>query len=150
MNFWDTSALVALGVDGPHRQIMIRILEEDGRMAVWWGSPVEYISALSRLEREGRLSTSEVSTHIVRLRALAQTWYEVQPGPRVRALAQRLLRVHPLRAADSLQLAAALVTSEGNPAGLGFVCLDMRLTQAASKEGFAILAQDSHHTSPDP
>ena len=107
MNFWDTSALAALGVDEAHRQLALGILEADDRMAVWWGAPIEYVSALARREREGSLTTDEVSEHLVRLQALSQVWYEVQPGRRIRTLAQRLLRVHPLRAADSLQLASA-------------------------------------------
>lgn len=140
MNFWDTSALVALGVDEPRRQLALRILEEDDRMAVWWGAPVEYVAVLSRRERDGTLTTNEVSAHLVRLHALSQVWYEVQPGRRIKGLAQRLLRVHPLRAADSLQLAAALAVAEGDPSSVGFVCFDARLNQAASREGFAILA----------
>ena len=140
MNFWDTSALVALGVDEPHRQSALRILEADDRMAVWWGSTVEYTAALARRERDGTLTTKEVSEHLVRLRALSQVWYEVQPSRRVRTLAQRLLRVHPLRAADGLQLAAALAAAEEDPSGVGFVCFDARLNEAASREGFAILA----------
>ena len=38
---------------------------------------------------------------------LSSGWHEVVPSSRVRSAAERLLRVHPLRAADSLQLAAA-------------------------------------------
>ena len=127
---------MALGVDEPHRQPALRILEADDRMAVWWGSTVEYTAALARRERDGTLTTKEVSEHLVRLRALSQVWYEVQPSRRVRTLAQRLLRVHPLRAADGLQFAAA----EEDPSGVGFVCFDARLNEAASREGFAILA----------
>ena len=48
MNFWDTSALVALGVDEMQRPLALRILEADDRMAVWWGAPVEYVGAISR------------------------------------------------------------------------------------------------------
>ena len=140
MNFWDTSALVALGVAEPHRRTALCILEADDRMAVWWGAPVEYVAALSRREREGSLATAEVSEHLARLHALSQVWYEIQPGRRIRMMAQRLLRVHPLRAADSLQLAAALAVAEGDPSGVGFVCFDARLNRAASREGFAILA----------
>ena len=139
MNFWDTSALAALGVDEPRRQLALRILEEDDRMAVWWGAPVEYVAALSRRERDGTLTTNEVSAHLVRLHALSQVCYEVQPGRRIKGLAQRLLCVHPLRAADSLQLAAALAVAEGDPSSVGFVCFDARLNQAASREGLAIL-----------
>ena len=109
-------------------------------MAVWWGAPVEYVAALSRRERDGSLTTTEVSEQLARLRALSQVWYEVQPGRRIRIMAQRLLRVHPLRAADSLQLAAALAVAEDDPSSVGFVCFDARLNRAASREGFAVLA----------
>ena len=139
MNFWDTSALVALGVDEPHRQQALDVLEEDDRMVVWWGSTIEYVSALSRRERDGSLTTDEVDQHLVHLRALSQIWYEVQPGRRIKDLAQRLLRVHPLRAADSLQLAAALAVADQDPTNVGFVCFDTRLNHAASREGFRIL-----------
>ena len=139
MNFWDTSALVALGVDEPHRHRALRILNEDDRMAVWWGTQIEYAAALARRERDGSLSTEEVSRHLVRLAALSQVWYEVQLSRRIVTLARRLLRVHPLRAADSLQLAAALAVAEDDPSSIGFVCFDVRLNQAASREGFAIL-----------
>ena len=139
MNFWDTSALVVLSVDEPHRQTALRVLEADDQIVVWWGSAIEYVAAVSRREREGSLKTEEVSEHLGRLNALSQVWYEVQPSWRIKAVAQRLLRVHPLRAADSLQLAAALVAAEDDPSSIGFVCFDARLNQAASREGFAIL-----------
>ena len=139
MNFWDTSALVALGVEEPHRERALRILEGDDRMAVWWGTTVEYVAAVSRREREGILTTAEASELLARLHALSRVWYEVQPERRVKELAQRLLRVHPLRAADGLQLASALVAAEEDPSSIGFVCFDGRLNQAASREGFAIL-----------
>ena len=131
---------MALGVDEPHRQRVLRILEADDRMAVWWGAPVEYVAALSRRERDGSLTTTEVSEHLGRLHALSQVWYEVQPGRRITVVAQRLLRVHPLRAADSLQLASAIAVAEDEPSSIGFVCLDARLNRAAAREGFTVLA----------
>ena len=139
MNFWDTSALVALSAEEPHRQAALRVLEADEQIVVWWGTAIEYVAAVSRRERDGSLQTDDVAAHLGRLNALSQVWYEVQPSRRVKTVAQRLLRVHPLRAADSLQLAATLVAAEDEPASLGFVCFDARLNQAASREGFAIL-----------
>jgi hypothetical protein len=47
-----------------------------------------------------------------------------------------MLRVHPLRAADAQQLAAALIATDHDPARLEVVCLDQRLTEAMHKEGF--------------
>ena len=139
MNFWDTSALVALSVAEASRESALRVLEADEQIVVWWGAAVEYVTAVSRRERDGSLTTDEVAEQLAHLRALSQVWYEVQPGQRLKALAQRLLRVHPLRAADSLQLAAALVAAEDDPSSIGFVCFDARLNQAASREGFATL-----------
>ena len=57
----------------------------------------------------------------------------------MRGLAQKLLRRYPLRAADSLQLAAACVLAGEVTADYGFICNDARLTLAASKEGFEII-----------
>lgn len=54
----------------------------------------------------------------------------------VREAAVRFLRVHPLRAADALQLAAAFVAAEGRPSSLDLVTLNGRLAAAARKEGF--------------
>ena len=139
MNFWDTSALVALSVEEPRRQMVLRVLEADEHIVVWWGTSIEYVAAISRRERDGSLTTDEVAVHLSRLNALSQVWYEVQPSRRIKTVAQRLLRVHPLRAADSLQLASALIASEDDPTSLGFVCFDARLNQAASREGFTIL-----------
>ncbi len=107
-------------------------------MCVWWATEVECASALSRLEREGALTDRAMATALDRLDQLAESWNEVQPGSAVRRAARRLLRVHALRAADSLQLAAAVIASEGLPASLTVVTLDERLAAAARREGFVV------------
>lgn len=53
--------------------------------------------------------------------------------------AARLLRVHPLCAADALQLAAARMAAEDRPETLPFVTLDDRLALAAQREGFEVI-----------
>jgi hypothetical protein len=73
-----------------------------------------------------------------RLNTLSASWQEVTPSVAVRSLAQRLLRVHALRAADSLQLGDVIVSSENEPALQAFVCLSERLNVAAQREGFSI------------
>jgi predicted nucleic acid-binding protein len=140
MKFWDASAIVPLLLAEDLREALLVELERDSRMFVWWGTPVECVSAVSRREREGALSLADATTALERLRALSDSWYEVLPSDAIRNTAQRLLRVHPLRAADSLQLAAALVAAEGNPVRLPFVCLDDRLAEAAQREGFGLVA----------
>ncbi|MGH3995286.1 MAG: type II toxin-antitoxin system VapC family toxin, partial [Pseudonocardiaceae bacterium] len=102
-------------------------LEEDPVMIVWWATEVECVSALARLEREGRLTSASTAEALGRMDALATGWHEIQPVPSVRRTARRLLRVHALRAADSLQLAAAVVASEAHPESLEIVSLDDRV-----------------------
>lgn len=97
------------------------------------------MSALARLEREGSLSAPAVSAALGRLAALADAWQEVQPVAMVRQTAVRLLRVHPLRTSDALQLAAAIVAAEDHPATMPLVTLDERLAQAADREGFPVV-----------
>ncbi len=70
------------------------------------------------------------------LRQLRECWTEVGDLALVNGRAERLLAVHPLRAADALQLAAALVVCEERPVGQRFVCLDANLASAARREGF--------------
>lgn len=139
MRFWDASAIVPLLLSETAAGRMLEHLETDPEMLVWWGTPVECTSALARREREGALAPAGVTEAAERLRRLAVAWQEVLPVDPVRTTAQRLLRVHPLRAADALQLAAAVVASEHDAASLPFVCLDDRLAEAAAREGFPVV-----------
>ncbi|TMC24729.1 MAG: type II toxin-antitoxin system VapC family toxin, partial [Chloroflexi bacterium] len=107
MKFWDSSALVPLLVEEevsvPLRDLY---LGEPGTI-VGWGTSVECASAVSRLEREERLSPRAATEALDRLDHLARHWHRIEPGDIVLETARRFLRVHALRAAGSLQLAAA-------------------------------------------
>lgn len=140
MKYWDSSAIVSLLVAERRSAALVAELERDPVVIAWWASAVECVSALARLERDGALDPPATRTAIERLDALEMSWAEVQPSDQVRALAIRLLRVHPLRAADGLQLAAALVAAEGSPGSMAFVTLDERLALAAEREGLAVVA----------
>jgi uncharacterized protein len=114
-------------------------LDGDPTMLVWWASEVECESAISRLEHDDELSEASAHEARERLDALVAQWNEIQPVHGVRTTARRLLRTHRLRAADSLQLAAAIAAAEGDPASIEIVVLDTRLTEAARREGLAVL-----------
>jgi len=141
MRFWDTSAIIPLLIDEPVRGHLLQLLENDPLALVWWVTPVEIASALARREREKILAASEVTAALTTMQQFASRWHEIVPSDAVRRTAQRLLRTHALRAADSLQLAAALVAADNNPASLDIVCLDVRLGGAARREGFAVIGK---------
>ncbi len=109
--------------------------KSDSDMAVWWGSAVECASAIARLHREGVLTAAAEREARNLLSELSAAWFEIQPGQSLREQAMRLLRLHPLRAADALQLAAAIEWSGGAPDAL-FATFDERLREAAIREGF--------------
>lgn len=142
MRYWDSSAIIPLTVTEASTDTMRAIAAEDPVMCVWWGTEVECVSALARLEREGALTDTATTGALERLDVLAESWNEVQPVAAVRSAARRLLRVHALRAADALQLAAAVLAAEGHPASLEIVTLDERLAAAARREGFTVEAVD--------
>ena len=137
MRFWDSSAVVLLLVEQDGSAALRETLRQDPSMVAWWATPVECVSALARLEREGALTGPQLTQALARLDRLSEAWQQVEAGPALQVLARRLLRTHPLRAADALQLAAALVAADGEPGRLPFVCLDERLRLAADKEGLA-------------
>jgi predicted nucleic acid-binding protein len=66
---------------------------------------------------------------------------EMQPSDTVRSMAELVLAVHPLRAADALQLAAAILWCGQHPAGQSFVAFDERLRDASHREGFTVLPE---------
>lgn len=139
MKFWDASAIVPLLVAEELTRRLQALAAKDAAMLVWWGSAVECISALARLERNSALNARAMTLALQRLRQLTAGWHEVDPSDEIRETAARFLRVHPLRAADALQLAAAFAAAERRPASLEIVTLDDRLANAARKEGFAVL-----------
>ena len=138
MKFWDSSGIVPLIVEETTSTACRRLLRLDSTQAVWYFTRSEIVSALQRRHREGLLDEDDLRVASSRLERFASRWIEIVGFETVRAEAERVLRVHPLRAADSLQLAAALVWADGRPKGRGFVALDAGLLGAAEREGFAV------------
>ena len=139
MRFWDTSAIMPLLSREPLSGEMRRLLEEDAGMVVWWATRGECISAISRRAREGSLGAEGEASARGLLDDLSESWTEARPTARLRALAEQALTAHPLRAADALQLASALIWCGSQPRGHPFVCLDERLRAVASRSGFDVL-----------
>lgn len=139
MKYWDSSALLALLVREEQSDRLEELLGEDPAVVTWWGTSVECVNALARLERNQGLTPAAFRSALSTLTAAQGHWIEVPASTPVREQALRLLRIHPLQAGDALQLAAAMVASGMQPAELQFVSLDERQSRAAEREGFPIL-----------
>lgn len=139
VRFWDTSALVPLLVEEATSQSCRSLLQDKLPMVVWALTRTELSSALWRRARAGDIRQVDVPIALKRLAALATRWNEVTDLDLVRDRADRLLAVHPLRAADALQLAAALVVCEERPKGRDFITSDGALASCAQAEGFNVV-----------
>jgi len=56
-------------------------------MMVWWSAPVECVSALARLKREGAATTRAMTFALRRLGRLLAGWHEVEPSDGMRQTA---------------------------------------------------------------
>jgi predicted nucleic acid-binding protein len=136
MNFWDSSALVPLLVTEASSDLRRKQYDADPWAVVWFGTLAEIESSLVRRQRDGQLPADVEHAARKRLHEMTKQWTEVTPTTEVRARAIRLLRIHPLRAADAFQLAAALIFCREQPQHLPFLTADQRLRTAAALEGF--------------
>ena len=141
MRFWDSSALASLVLDEAFTDRAHELWREDDDLLVWWASEIEVASAIRRSLRAGRLPPARAAQTGKHLTELAAGWREVPPIQDVRREARRILALHPLRAAEALQLAAASVAAGRTPSELEFVCFDQRLASAAEAEGFVVLRE---------
>lgn len=139
MRYWDASGLVPSILVEPTTPSVLGLLGSDRHVVTWWATPVEVLSAIARSSRDGTLDREAEADARARLEHLRRIWAEIDPSETVRRDAMRLLRVHPLRTADALQLAAALTAVHQQAAVLEFVTGDARLADAADREGFRVI-----------
>jgi len=107
-------------------------------VTVWWATPVEIHGALARLLRMNGISASDYTQAKGLADSLARLWNVIQPSDALRHNAMVLIERYDLRAADSLQLAAALEWCEGSPQDQSFVSADRRLAESALLAGFDV------------
>ena len=133
--FWDASALVPLCVLQRATPV-VHALSARYRIAVWWSTPVEMRGAFARLLRMGQLTPARHVAAQFELGQFQAVWREVHPSKELREQAERLVDRFPLKAADALQLAAALSWCIGRPKGRVFIAGDRQLLDAARELGF--------------
>jgi predicted nucleic acid-binding protein len=107
-------------------------------VTIWWSTPVEIESAISRVLRMRQLDATGGAKARQLAADLAGSWSVMQPSDALLRRAIQFVARYELRAGDSLQLAAAWEWSEGLPAGKVFFTHDLRLREAARLIGFDV------------
>jgi uncharacterized protein len=93
------------------------LLRADRESWIWWTTRAECLSGLHRRVRAGEFDATHFSKPRERLFRFDQAASTILPSEAIRSRAERLLAVHPLRSADTLQLAASLVARRRRPTG---------------------------------
>ena len=134
--FFDTSAIVPLIVRQETTQRARQLIKNYPKPVVSWTAFIEAHSALARLVRDGHISRKNGHAAGARLEYLKKVWAEVLMTEELRGFCIELLSRYDLRAADAIQLAAALIWCDGHPRGRSFITFDERLSVAANEAGF--------------
>ncbi len=138
MSFWDSSALVPLCINEPRSISAGKLWKQFPEKFVWWETSVEISSALARIERENKITAAQRQKAEKRLETLEKIWREIQPFIRVKELARTFPALYGLKAADSMQLASALVWCQEKPKNRDFISGDEKLIKVAETVGFTI------------
>lgn len=138
MRFWDSSAIIPLLVRQAASPRTDQWFAEDSDIVIWTLTPVEITSAVWRLVRQGVLGEPDAQAAELRARQLSDASHVIADVELVKSMAQRTLRMHPLRAADAMQLSAALVWAGNRRQRMILHTLDERLAASARREGFEV------------
>jgi uncharacterized protein len=139
VRYWDASALVPLFIKEASTQEVESWRASDSGITTWMMTRVEVVSAVARRKREWPDLAALWSRAFRDVHEVASRWIEISDAVATRLHAERIVMDHPLRAADALQLGAAMVAADGDPQSLELVTLDRRLAEAARREGFPVL-----------
>lgn len=137
MRYYDTSALVKQYLQEPGSKLVLELLKSGEKVYTASLTYAETHAAFSRRTREGRLTRETTKRLALRFDKDWESYDIVVLSENVFRLARQMLYRHPLRSADAIHLASALLLARTSPrSSWSFVCADGRLCDAAKSEGF--------------
>jgi len=137
VRYYDTSALVKQYLHEAGSNRVLELLKSGEKVYTASLTYAETHAAFSRRSREGRLKRQTTRRLALRFDRDWESYDIVVLSENVLQLARQMLYRHPLRSADAIHLASALLLARTSPtARWSFVCADDRLCDAANAEGF--------------
>jgi len=134
--YWDSSALIKKYLKEVGTESVRRWLSEDSLIVTSQLSYAEIQATFARKSREKTLPPKDYRSIRRSFDADWKAMFIVYIDDVLLPIIRRLVESHPLRGADSVQLASALYVSERiRPEPLQFACADTHLLHAAIAEG---------------
>lgn len=140
MLYWDTSALFAFLITEKHSKKLRIFIEKQESSTAYTSiiTPLELESAIQRRFTERTLTLSEAESARLFGIEFRKRSFLVSLDQNALDTALHLQKIYVLRPGDAIQLASARLGTD-NPKQVSFLCMDKRLTEAASREGFNVL-----------
>jgi uncharacterized protein len=138
IRFLDTSALVQRYLPEPGSERVRAMLRTSVELAVASITVAELCAGIARAHREGRLTRVQRDRIIDRVPTDLELFQVVEPRWRLLLGVAELVRLHPLRAYDAVQLAACLELRRAKAVELW--AADGELIRAARAERLKVVA----------
>ncbi len=136
--YLDTSALVKLCVHETGTPLAVALWEGADALVTSRLAYSEVKSIISTGERIGRIDAAPAALAYDRWSQIKGSMWTVEVSPQVSDAAAELVTKRPLRAADAIHLASALLFKD-DTTDLLFAAWDKRLASAARAEGLTVL-----------
>lgn len=134
--YFDTSALLKLCVAERGSELAARLWDRADAVVTSRLADPELRAVLAAAVRAGRLDEATAAAAVSVWDRLSRGLYVVEVSARVTASAATLIGAHPVRAADAVHLASALLCSTGTSV---MAAWDDHLAVAARAEGLTVL-----------
>jgi predicted nucleic acid-binding protein len=131
--------VVKLLVNEPASDIARNAVNESASLSTSAITYVEATSALTRMQKGGRLSTAQIATALSSLNELGGDLFVHAVTDDIVFAASQAASKHALRAYDSLHLATALAFAKVE--SIAFACWDRELREAARIRGFTLVPE---------
>jgi predicted nucleic acid-binding protein len=141
MVYFDSSAVVALYVAQAISPNARRTRRTASAIATSWLTCAEVLATMRLLRRRGLLTTASEQLATSRFLVDWSSFQRLLLDRRVAAHIRRLLPAHPLKGADAVQLASALIVARRAADGglpFSFATDDRTLARAAVAEGLTL------------
>ncbi len=134
MIYLDSSAIIKRFVAEKGSDVVRRMIEQEGPIAIAKIAYAEIHSGLARKKREGLLSAAQHARVCRQVELDWKGYVRMELTDQVLSRARDLILRHPLRGFDAIHLASALILKSSIGEQVTFAGADERQLQAAEKE----------------
>lgn len=136
--YLDTSALVKRYFLEPYSDDVISMWKSATQIITSFVAYAETMASIYRKKREAGLADKLIRKITESFHRDWESFIHVEVNDALNRYIDQVVKRHPLRGFDAIQLASAMVIHERFPEDLIFACFDDRLVHAAGSEGIEI------------